>query len=102
MAGEEFWLIYSLDFASLVEWQEGWMGFDVWTQKDLAKGKIVLEFALKKNPKIFSKVRIFWESHKILRNLHLTFVYSTNSKVKISKNLVAFSEYLNFDWFKIQ
>ena len=23
------------------------------------------------------KVRIFWEGHKILRNLHLTFVYST-------------------------
>ena len=27
--------------------------------------------------KIFSKVHIFWEGHKILRNLHLTFVYST-------------------------
>ena len=24
-----------------------------------------------------TKVRIFWEGHKILRNLHLTFVYST-------------------------
>ena len=24
-----------------------------------------------------NKVRIFWEGHKILRNLHLTFVYST-------------------------
>ena len=23
------------------------------------------------------KVRVFWEGHKILRNLHLTFVYST-------------------------
>ena len=34
---------------------------------------------------------IFWEGHKILQNLHLTFVYST--KVKISQNFVAFSEY---------
>ena len=25
----------------------------------------------------FGKVHIFWEGHKILRNLHLTFVYNT-------------------------
>ena len=31
------------------------MGFDVWTQKDLAKGKIVLEFALKKTLKFLVK-----------------------------------------------
>ena len=40
-----------------------------------------------------SKVHIFWEGHKILQNLHLTFV---KSKVKISQNFVAFSEYMNF------
>ena len=46
---------------------------------------------------------IFWEGHKILRNLPLTFDYSTmywvhtvKSKGKISKNFVAFSEYSNF------
>ena len=43
------------------------------------------------------KVHIFWESHKMLRNLHLTFVLCCESKVKISKNFVAFSEYMNFD-----
>ena len=46
------------------------------------------------------KVHIFWEGHKILRNLHLTFDYSTysqkKSKVKISQNFVAYSEYMNF------
>ena len=43
------------------------------------------------------KVHIFWEGHKILRTLHLTFDYSTCSqKVKISQNFVAFSEYMNF------
>ena len=26
------------------------------------------------------KVRIFWEGHKILQNLHLTFVYSTQKQ----------------------
>ena len=44
------------------------------------------------------KVRIYWEGHKILRNLHLTFVYSTSvhtdkSKGEISQNFVAFPEY---------
>ena len=50
----------------------------------------------------YSKVHIFWESHKIVRNLRLTFFdYSyatvhTLSKLKISQNVVAFSEYMNF------
>ena len=48
------------------------------------------------------KVHIFWEGHKILRNLHLTFgcKYVTNldkSKVKISQSFMAFSEYMNFN-----
>ena len=45
-----------------------------------------------------SKVHIFWEGHKILWNLHLTFVLCSASqkKVKISQNFVAFSEYMNF------
>ena len=42
-----------------------------------------------------SKVQIFWEGHKIWRNLHLTFVLSSASQ-KISQNFVAFSEYMNF------
>ena len=45
------------------------------------------------------KVGIFWEGHKILQNLHLTFVYSTykvSLRIKISQNFVAFSEYMNF------
>ena len=46
-----------------------------------------------------SKVHIFWEGHKVLRNLHLTFDYSTYSKVKISQNFVAFSEYMNINTF---
>ena len=43
------------------------------------------------------KVHIFWEGHKILRNLHPTFDYSTYSqnKGKISQNFEAFSEYMN-------
>ena len=48
------------------------------------------------------KVHIFWEGHKILRNLHLTFVLCNvvpvKSKVKISQNYVAFSEYMNFTY----
>ena len=48
------------------------------------------------------KVRIFWEGHKILQNLHLTFVcmYLDKSKVDISQNLVAFSKYTNFTVWK--
>ena len=46
------------------------------------------------------KVHIFWEGHKILRNLPLTFNYSTYSqkKVNISQNFIAFSEYMNFNY----
>ena len=50
-----------------------------------------------------SKVHIFWEAHKILRSLHLTFDYSTyiqvKSKVKISQNFGDFLEYMNFNHF---
>ena len=47
----------------------------------------------------WNKVHTFWEGHKILRNLFLTFDYSTTvkSKGKISQNFVAFSEYMNFN-----
>ena len=52
------------------------------------------------------KVHIFWEGHKILRNLHLTYLLSTvhtaKSKVKISQSFVAFSEYMNFKKFMTQ
>ena len=41
----------------------------------------------------------FWEGHKISRNLHLllSYVVPVKSKVKISQNFVAFSEYMNFN-----
>ena len=45
------------------------------------------------------KVHIFWEGHKILQNLHLTFVQyavPVKSKVEISQNFVDFSENMNF------
>ena len=46
------------------------------------------------------KVHIFWEGRKILPNLHITFdwhyITQDKSKVKISQNFVAFSEYMNF------
>ena len=50
------------------------------------------------NKVILFKVHIFWESHKILQNLPLTFDHSTlvKSKGKILQNFVAFSEYMNF------
>ena len=45
---------------------------------------------------VFFKVRVFLEGHKILRNLHLTFVLCSaiKSQVEISQNFVAFSEYI--------
>ena len=51
------------------------------------------------------KVHIFWEGHKILRNLPLTFDYSkyictVKSKAKISQNVLAFSKYMNFNGCK--
>ena len=46
---------------------------------------------------IFSiKVHIFWEGHKILRNLRLTFDWHYKSKMEISQIFLAFSEYMNF------
>ena len=49
------------------------------------------------------KVHIFWEGHKILQNLHLTLDGTTwdKSKVEISQNFVAFSEYMNFTTIQI-
>ena len=49
----------------------------------------------------FTKVHIFWEGHKIFRNLHLTVCTVDKSKMKISQNFVTFSEYMNFNcWSK--
>ena len=44
------------------------------------------------------KVHIFWEGHKILRNLHsyLSYVVPVKSNVEILQNFVSFSEYMNF------
>ena len=43
------------------------------------------------------KVHIFWEGHKILQNLHVTFVCMyCRRKVEISQNFGSFSEYTNF------
>ena len=44
------------------------------------------------------KVHIFWEGHKICKifTLLLTVCTVVKSKVKISQNFVAFSEYMNF------
>ena len=49
-------------------------------------------FLKKKNWIVQSKVHKFWEGHKILRNLHLTFVCMYCRLQKI----LAFSEYMNF------
>ena len=50
---------------------------------------------------IFITVHMFWEDHKILRNLHRRFdryyIGKDKFKVEISKNFVAFSEYMNFN-----
>ena len=46
-------------------------------------------FALLIQTKV-GKVHIFWEGHKIL-----SYVVPVKSKVKISQNFVAFSEYMN-------
>jgi len=44
------------------------------------------------------KVHIFWEGHKVLQNLLLILSVCTldKSKVEISQNFVAYSEYTNF------
>ena len=53
-------------------------------------------FSISNQSIIFIKVHVFWEGHKILRNLLLTVYTVVKNKVKISQNLVAFSEYMNF------
>ena len=47
-------------------------------------------------PPVHSKVDIFWEGHKILRNLHQLFVLCTASQM-IGEDFMAFSEYMNFN-----
>ena len=46
-----------------------------------------------------NKVHIFWEGHKILRNLHQLFVLYTASQIigEFSQNSLAFLEYMNFN-----
>mgnify|MGYP006864198437 CR=1 FL=1 len=44
----------------------------------------------------FDKVHVFWEGHKILRTLHLTFVLCSANQKQVEE-FVAFSEYMNFE-----
>ena len=46
---------------------------------------------------------MFWEGHKICKifTLLLSYVVPVKSKVKISQNFVAFSEYMNFNTYAI-
>ena len=79
-------LSYSEVLTALDSWSDAFYVVSVELNRDSAKFKV-------------AKVHIFWEGHKILRNLPLTFncsTYSQKSKVKISQNFVAFSEYMNF------
>ena len=48
----------------------------------------------------FHKVHIFWEATKFCKifTLLLPYVVPVKSKVKISQNFAAFSEYINFSW----
>ena len=45
------------------------------------------------------QVHIFWEDHKILQNLHQSFVLRTASQIigGVSQNFVGFSEYMTFN-----
>ena len=56
--------------------------------------KLLLQCCLKTR---HVKVHIFWEGHKILRNLHQLFVLCTASQIEILQNFVALSEYMNFN-----
>ena len=49
------------------------------------------------------KLKYSEKGHKISRNLHLTLakVHTVKSKLKISQNFVAFSEYMNFKLEKV-
>ena len=46
---------------------------------------------------ILGKSHIFWEGHKILRNLTVDLTDTTESSVEISQNFVAYSEYMDFN-----
>ena len=60
---------------------------------------VILELFQARSELVNVKVHIFWEGHKILRNIPVTFDYSTYSQ-KLGEdfeNFVAFSEYMNFE-----
>ena len=56
----------NFSFYHLLTWE--------WRLKQICK-RMVVKFEL--SEWVIGKVRLFWEGHKILRNLHFTFVYST-------------------------
>ena len=100
-AGHYFWIKGNFPFlGSILYRQKG----KNWNINYYEHNWQCLNFFLKSNnlgrDHIYISVHIFWEGHKILRNLHLNFVLCSivpvKSKVKISQYFVAFSEYMNF------
>ena len=63
---------------------------DVTKTINKSKAKIVLNVSDR-----LCKVHIFWEGHKILQNLDLSYVVPVKSMVEILQNFMAFSEYMN-------
>ena len=77
--------------------------FYVWTRFLILIGVFCLflaTFSWKRIKHYYLKVHIFWEGHKIF-TLLLSYVVPVKSKVKISKNFVAFSEYMNFSMLSL-
>ena len=63
----------------------------VYIFKDACGNFLVMDWNL-------DKVHTFWEGHKILQNLHLTFDWHYIGQIgEDLQNCVAFSEYINFN-----
>ena len=68
-------------------------------RRPVTKSSLLHSWKSTPTPKFLGKVRIFWEGHKIWKNLPLKiwrYSVTTNFKWKIFSNFVAFSEYPNF------
>ena len=77
---EQFFITFVSFLRFTVQWTKTSLVFNIFFASQNKLSTFEITWHSRSDRSITSKVHIFWEGHKILRNLHLTFVLCSQKK----------------------